>query len=567
VVLKIKGNRYLSFFVYGLAAGLVAFALSIFLKITINGLFIPELASQGLISITSGEIESQAVLTLGPLAKYSTFIGATVVSILLYGIIGIISGALFDKLKVNRYIIRASLSSLISYTILIVIVVIFVMLSTVPGQPVLIPYSSVAKFVLPNIGFGLVFSLLLRKGNEKSNLIKPVRNEGEERNISKDNENQQPTIDYNKRNMIRALIISAIALPLIYFGFNRILHSTEQQLGSELSQQAQNNATQQILQSKTRPAGFEDPRLTPLLDAEITPTYLFYRIDINAIVPVVNAQDWNLSIKGLVDNPLVINYKEIKSMDPVEQFSTLVCVSNKIGGNLTSTALWKGIRLRDLISKAGVKPNVKYIVFRCSDGYDVGIPFENGMMDGTILAYDMNRSPLTNDHGYPIRAIVPGFYGMMNPKWITEIELVDKTYEGFWQRKGWTNEGIKNIYSSIVVPGSQPITDRFPHTVTDNSFTVGKSIPIAGIAFSGDRGISKVEVSTDGGKTWKTAVVKDPLSQYTWVLWTSQFTSESKGAFDIVVRATDKTGQVQISKLENPFPNGASGYNQIGLNI
>lgn len=567
MVLKIKGNRYLSFFVYGLAAGLVAFALSIFLKITINGLFIPELASQGLISITSGEIESQAVLTLGPLAKYSTFIGATVVSILLYGIIGIISGTLFDKLKVNRYISRAGISSLISYSILIVIIVIFVLLSTVPGQPVLIPYSSVAKFVLPNIGFGLVFSLLLRKGNEKSNLIKPVRNEGEERNISKDNENQQPSIDYNKRNMIRALIISAIALPLIYFGFNRILHSTEQQLGSELSQQAQNNATQQILQSKTRPAGFEDPRLTPLLDAEITPTYLFYRIDINAIVPVVNAQDWNLSIKGLVNNPLVINYKEIKSMDPVEQFSTLVCVSNKIGGNLTSTALWKGIRLRDLISKAGVKPNVKYIVFRCSDGYDVGIPFENGMMDGTILAYDMNRSPLTNDHGYPIRAIVPGFYGMMNPKWITEIELVDKTYEGFWQRKGWTNEGIKNIYSSIVVPGSQPITDRFPHTVTDNSFTVGKSIPIAGIAFSGDRGISKVEVSTDGGKTWKTAVVKDPLSQYTWVLWTSQFTSESKGAFDIVVRATDKTGQVQTSKLENPFPNGASGYNQIDLNI
>jgi DMSO/TMAO reductase YedYZ molybdopterin-dependent catalytic subunit len=567
VVLKIKGNRYLSFFVYGLAAGLVAFALSIFLKITINGLFIPELASQGLISITSGEIESQAVLTLGPLAKYSTFIGATVVSILLYGIIGIISGALFDKLNVNRYIIRAGLSSLISYTILIVIVVIFVMLSTVPGQPVLIPYSSVAKFVLPNIGFGLVISLLLRKGNGKSNLIKPVRNDVEERNSYKDNENQQPAIDYNKRNMIRALIISAIALPLIYFGFNRILHSAEQQLGSELSQQAQNNATQQILQSKTRPAGFEDPRLTPLLDAEITPTYLFYRIDINAIVPVVNAQDWNLSIKGLVDNPLVINYKEIKSMDPVEQFSTLVCVSNKIGGNLTSTALWKGIRLRDLISKAGVKPNVKYIVFRCSDGYDVGIPFENGMMDGTILAYDMNRSPLTNDHGYPIRAIVPGFYGMMNPKWITEIELVDKTYEGFWQRKGWTNEGIKNIYSSIVVPGSQPITDRFPHTVTDNSFTVGKSIPIAGIAFSGDRGISKVEVSIDGGKTWKTAVVKDPLSQYTWVLWTSQFTSESKGAFDIVVRATDKTGQVQTSKLENPFPNGASGYNQIDLNI
>ncbi len=567
MVPKIKGNRYLSFFAYGLAAGLVAFALSIFLKITINGLFIPELASQGLISITSGEIESQAVLTLGPLAKYSTFIGATVVNILLYGIIGIISGVLFDKLKINRYIIRTGLSSLISYTILIIMVVIFVILSTVPGQHVTIPYNSIAKFILPSIGFGLIISFLLRKekGSEKSKLIKPIAREGEEGMASKDNENQP--IDYNKRNMIRALIISAIALPLIYFGFNRLLHSSEQQSGSELSQQAQNNATQQILQSKSKPVGFEDPRLTPLLDAEITPTYLFYRIDINAIVPVVNAQDWTLAVKGLVDNPLVINYEEIKSMNTVEQFSTLVCVSNKIGGNLTSTALWKGIRLRDLISKAGVKPNVKYIVFRCSDGYDVGIPFENGMMDGTILAYDMNKSPLTNEHGFPVRAIVPGFYGMMNPKWITEIELVDKTYEGFWQRKGWTNDPIKNIYSSIVVPGNQPITDRFPHTVTNSSFTVGKSIPIAGIAFSGDKGISKVEVSTDGGKTWKTAVVKDPLSQYTWVLWTSKFAPEDKGTYDIVVRATDKTGQVQTSKLEDPFPNGAGGYDHIDLSV
>ncbi|MDR4491224.1 MAG: molybdopterin-dependent oxidoreductase [Candidatus Nitrosocosmicus sp.] len=574
---RLRGSRYLSFFGFGIVAGLVAFALSIFFKISINGLFIPELASQGLISITSGEIESQAVLTLGPLAKYSTIIGASVVNILLYGIIGIISGVIFDRLKINKYIIRTGVSTLFSYLILVVIVVIFVILSTVPGQPVLIPYSQMAKFILPNVGFGLIISfLLLGKRSGKSVSASPLSKKGrqieedEEKKIeSKANENQP--IDYNKRDMIKALIISAIALPLIYLGFNRLLHSSDQQQqqqsGSQLSRQAQNNVTQQILQSKTKPAGFEDPRLTPLLDAEITPTYLFYRIDINAIVPVVNAQDWNLSIKGLVDNPIAVNYEEIKNMNPVEQFSTLVCVSNKIGGNLTSTALWKGIHLRDLLSKAGVKPNVKYIVFRCSDGYDVGIPFENGMMDGTILAYDMNKAPLTSEHGYPIRAIVPGFYGMMNPKWITEIELVDKTYEGFWQRKGWTNDPIKNIYSSIVVPGNQPITDRFPHTVADTSFAVGKNIPIAGIAFSGDKGISKVEVSTDGGKTWKTAVVKDPLSQYTWVLWTSRFSPEDKGTYDIVVRATDKTGQTQTSKLEDPFPSGAGGYDHIDVSV
>ena len=101
---------------------------------------------------------------------------------------------------------------------------------------------------------------------------------------------------------------------------------------------------------------------------------------------------------------------------------------------------------KDILAKAQIKPGVKYIVFRCYDGYDVGIPLENGLMDGTILAYNMNNIPLPNDHGFPLRAIVPGFYGMMNPKWITEIELVDKTYEGFWQRKGWTNKGNNNIY-------------------------------------------------------------------------------------------------------------------------
>ncbi len=319
--------------------------------------------------------------------------------------------------------------------------------------------------------------------------------------------------------MIRALIISIIAIPLVYLGFNRLISGSELQ-GLQQQPRALNGSIQEFLQLKSKPPGFESPMLTPLIDAEVTPTYLFYRIDINSVVPTLNADNWNLTVKGLVDKSLQINYQEIKSMNSVEEFATLTCISNKIGGNLVNTALWKGVRLRDILSRAGVQPNVKYIVFRCSDGYDVGIPLENGMMDGTVLAYDMNNSPLTNEHGFPLRVIVPGFYGMMNPKWITEIELVDKTYEGFWQRKGWTNNGISAINSSIVIPGNQPINDRFPNLVPSSSSVImtGKNIPIAGIAFAGDRGISKVEVSVDGGNTWKTAIVKDPLSQYTWVL-------------------------------------------------
>lgn len=561
MVLGVRANNYTVYFIFGLAAGIASLAFSIFLKLSINGLFIPEIASQGLISITSGEIESQAVLTLGPLAKYSNFIGAIIVNILLYGIIGIILGKLFVKLKSHGFIIKAVFSTFISYMILVVITLIFIILSIAPGQSISISIIPVALLLLPHIVYGLIFAFLLGNKNKKITLSETPPNNTDRVNKS----NETLNIDYNKRELIRALIISVIALPLVYFGLNRLISGSEQL--QQQQPQALNQSIQQFLQSRSRPPGFEDPRLTPLVDAEVTSTYLFYRIDINTVVPVINAEDWKLSIKGLVDKPLVINYEEIKSLDSVEEFATLSCISNKIGGNLISTALWKGVRLRDILSRAGVQPTVKYIVFRCSDGYDVGIPLENGMMDGTVLAYEMNNSPLTNEHGYPVRAIVPGFYGMMNPKWITEIELVDKTYEGFWQRKGWTNNGIKNISSSIVIPGNQPITDRFPHLVTDNSFMTGKNIPVAGIAFAGDRGISKVEVSVDGGNTWKTAIVKDPLSQYTWVLWTSGFITEEKGSYKIVVRATDKTGQIQTSELENPFPNGARGYDQIDISV
>jgi DMSO/TMAO reductase YedYZ molybdopterin-dependent catalytic subunit len=570
MVKGLKVNKYTLYFIFGLAAGIACLSLSIFLKLAINGLLLPEIAAQSLISTTSGEIESQAVLTLGPLAKYSTFFGATVINILIFGIFGIFIGKFLQKVSSPNFAHRLILATVIPYAIQIILVIVFMMVTTVPGQSISVPsLQSITFFLFPNIVYGLIFAFLY--GNKKDNENKKSTVKGIAASSfdpkQRDKSSGLDGIDHAKRDAIRALVISIVALPLVYLGFNRLISGADQQ-SIQSTSRTLNEPIRQFLQSRSKPPGFENPMLTPLVDAEVTPTYLFYRIDINTIVPVIDAINWNLSIKGLVNNPVVMDYEGIKNMNAVEEFATLACISNKIGGNLTSTALWKGVRLRDLLQKAGIKSNARYIVFRCQDGYDVGIPLESGMMEGTILAYDMNNSPLTNEHGYPIRAIVPGFYGMMNPKWITEIELVDKTYEGFWQRKGWTNNGITSINSSIVIPGNQPINDRFPHLVGDNSnFSTGKNIPVAGIAFAGDRGISKVEVSIDGGNTWKTAVVKDPLSQYTWVLWTSGFTATDNGTYDIVVRATDKTGQVQTSKLEDPFPNGAEGYNRVNITV
>jgi DMSO/TMAO reductase YedYZ molybdopterin-dependent catalytic subunit len=538
-------------FVVGLAAGAVAIAISLIIRSFAGGPFIPELASQTLFSLTPGQFESQAVANFGPLAKYSAFAGAIIANFILYGLFAILVDRLQNKLHRKGYVGKAILSSVVAYVILLIVSISLVTITEARThtQPTSI-IRLVLSLILPQIAFGFTLSSFYEKIRRPSR--KPV--------VEKPSETTTQ-IDYKKRALLRAAIASAVALPILYLGLNRLFPTQEVQPPSSSS------LSLLPLQSKSKPLGFEDPRLAPLLDSEVTPTYLFYRIDINPIVPVVDATSWTLTVKGLVNNPLTITYEEIKAMPSVKEYATLQCVSNKIGGDLTSTALWRGVRLKDVLQKAQVKPGAKYIAVRCYDGYDVGIPLERGLLDGSILAYEMNLAPLTSEHGYPVRAIVPGLYGMMNPKWITEIELVDNVYEGYWARNGWTNVATEDTHSFIVIPGQAPVRDRFRNLDVENiNIVPGQKVPVAGIAFAGDRGIAKVEVSTDGGVTWKSASIKDPLSKYTWVLWTAGFTpATAQGNYRIVVRATDKTGKIQTAEVRPPFPDGATGYHMINI--
>ena len=538
-------------FVVGLAAGAVAIAISLIIRSFAGGPFIPELASQTLFSLTPGQFESQAVANFGPLAKYSAFAGAIIANFMLYGLLAIWVDRLQNKLHRKGYVGKAILSSVVAYVILLIVTISLVTITEARThtQPTSI-IRLVLSLILPQIAFGFTLSSFYEKIRRPSR--KPV--------VEKPSETTTQ-IDYKKRALLRAAIALAVALPILYLGLNRLFPTQEVQPPSSSS------LSLLPLQSKSKPLGFEDPRLAPLLDSEVTPTYLFYRIDINPIVPVVDATSWTLTVKGLVNNPLTITYEEIKAMPSVKEYATLQCVSNKIGGDLTSTALWKGVRLKDVLQKAQVKPGAKYIAVRCYDGYDVGIPLERGLLDGSILAYEMNLAPLTSEHGYPVRAIVPGLYGMMNPKWITEIELVDNVYEGYWARNGWTNVATEDTHSFIIIPGQAPVRDRFRNLDVENiNIVPGQKVPVAGIAFAGDRGIAKVEVSTDGGVTWKSASIKDPLSKYTWVLWTAGFTpATAQGNYRIVVRATDKTGKIQTAEVRPPFPDGATGYHMINI--
>jgi DMSO/TMAO reductase YedYZ molybdopterin-dependent catalytic subunit len=303
-----------------------------------------------------------------------------------------------------------------------------------------------------------------------------------------------------------------------------------------------------------------------VLAAGVTPNDQFYRVDINVIAPSVDISAWRLKLHGLVGNPMTLDYNQLLALPSVEEFATLECVSNKVGGDLMSTALWKGVKLKDLLNLAGVGSGADYAVFTCFDGYDVGIPLDRAMADGTILAYVMNGETLPHDHGYPLRAIVPGLYGMMNAKWITDIELVNGVHKGFWQRRGWTNTALPHTGSWTLTPGDSGLRDRFslPSSLTDVG---GNPIAVVGVAFAGDRGIQKVEVSTDGGNNWQPASLHDPLSKYTWVFWKFDWNPKSSGNYQVIVRATDGTGGVQVATMADPFPDGATGLQVVDVKV
>jgi DMSO/TMAO reductase YedYZ molybdopterin-dependent catalytic subunit len=562
-------------FLSGLAAGAISVAVSLLIRLFADGLFLPEIASQTLFSLTPGEIESRAVETLGPLAKYSALIGAVVANIILYGLISLLSlgsGRLHNRLRLKGYIGNAIQSSILAYVVLFFVGVILFALSETDIQTKLSSIATLSiHLILPSIMFGFLLSSFFYEMMHPSIQRRILSSKKQPTTIGTaagSATNRQTEIRYTRRQFLRAGIALAVALPIFYFGLGSLISPRQevQQSTSSLLSQFQRRS------AESKPVGFEDPRLAPLIASEITQTELFYRIDKNPIVPVVMASTWRLTVKGLVAKPLEIKYPELRNMSSIEEFATLECVSNKLDGDLISTAVWKGVRLKDILEKAQVMRRAKYIVFRCYDGYDVGIPLERGLSEGTILAYDMNGASLTAEHGYPVRAIVPGLYGMMNPKWITEIELVDGIYEGYWQRKGWANNAKYNTHSFIVIPGNAAIGKRFSNMAASTAIARSSSpssglVPIAGVAFAGDRGISKVEVSTDGGATWKDARLKDALSPYTWVLWTVEvnMTGKANNPYKIIARATDKTGKIQMAEIADPFPNGATGYPVINV--
>jgi len=269
----------------------------------------------------------------------------------------------------------------------------------------------------------------------------------------------------------------------------------------------------------------------------------------------VDIAKWTLDIGGSVANPFSLTYEQLLDLEAVEQLKTLECISNEIGGDLMSTALWTGVPLRDLLARAQPTAQTYDVKLTSVDGYTDSIRIEKAMEPDTIVAYLMNGVTIPQDHGYPARLLVPNIYGMKNVKWLRSVECVTFDYLGYWMERGWSDLAVINTNTRIDTP------------VRAAKWDGSAKIPIAGVAFSGARGISTVEVSADGGKTFNKAELEPALGPLTWVRWKLDWTPSGTGRFTIVARSTDGTGERETEIRRDPFPNGATGWDSVDVVI
>lgn len=291
------------------------------------------------------------------------------------------------------------------------------------------------------------------------------------------------------------------------------------------------------------------------LEGEVTSNANFYHVSKNAIDPTVDVASWKLNISGLVNAPYTLTLEQLQQMPSQIQYQTLTCISNPVAGPYISNAKWKGVQLKALLEKAGPQAGVQRVVFKSADGYTDSIAYEKALDPETLAAYEMNEVALPSDHGGPLRMLIPNIYGMKNAKWVASIELVgDPNYKGYWEQQGWDNTATIHTVSAIT------------SLADSQSVKAGQATTIRGYAFAGERGITKVELSTDGGQTWNQTTLKPPLGDNSWSLWHYDWTpAPATQTYDLVVRATDKTGQLQTSVQADTFPAGASGWQHLSV--
>lgn len=287
----------------------------------------------------------------------------------------------------------------------------------------------------------------------------------------------------------------------------------------------------------------------------VTPVEQFYYVSKNleAFDPRLSAEKWSLTVGGLVQTPKTYRLADLAQFPPVTSERTLSCISNPVGGPLISNGIWGGFRLSDLLREVGIQKEARFIVWEAADGYTESLPLGEALDPENLLITQLNGQPLNAKHGFPLRVLIPGRYGMKQPRWITKITLSAEDQPGYWVKRDWSKQARVELMSRI---------DQPPEI--DPVMSAGQPSFIRGVAFF-SQPITKVEVSTDGEKTWREAELTQPRSVYAWTPWQLAWTPEA-GQHDLAVRAySGETVQKKVDK--DALPEGATGYHHFTVKV
>lgn len=313
---------------------------------------------------------------------------------------------------------------------------------------------------------------------------------------------------------------------------------------------------------KHMPFNAETPQKA--LISAITPTPNAY-VRSNFAVPVL-PEDHVIEVGGSVQKPLKLSIKDLRNMPQVTVTMTMECAGNdRLGmrpfpegepwdGGAVSTTTWTGVPLAKVLEMAGVSPDAVEVLTTGADAgprddaddevrYARALPIKDALREETLLALAMNGEPLTQDHGAPVRLVVPGWYGMASVKWVTRIDLITKPFEGYFQKQRYVYEDSKGVTPV------ERIRVKSIITVPLNGAKTGRTVAISGWAWSGNGPITRVEVKIDGGNTWHEAKIGASDSPHAWTPWSITIPLPHPGRFVLSTRATDATGAIQPNEI------------------
>ena len=271
-------------------------------------------------------------------------------------------------------------------------------------------------------------------------------------------------------------------------------------------------------------------------------------------VPTLDEATYRLSISGLIDQEVELTLDDLRMLPATEVLNTLECIGNPSTGNLIGTALWEGFSLYDLLLSLGIGYGATHARFNCADGYWSSISLDQIEAEGVIGALRMNGEELPAVQGYPLRVLLPGYYGVKHPAWVTEIELISGSIDDYYETVGWD------------CSPPMPVDSKFFFPAYGSEVVAGVPIEVGGAAFGGTR-VDKVEVTPDGGATWVEAeVVRQDDLDHVWLFWKATVTLESTGQGEIRARATDTQGRTQ-PEVDSDLSDGMESWPRLVLEV